>query len=129
MERPARELVHERYAIVGKLGEGGQAATFEAVDQREGRLVVLKRFTVRGAGSWKQVELAEREAKVLAGIDHPNLPRYVDHFEENGVLYLVTEKIEGKSLRELRVARHRFTEKGVFRFLANAREALNYLHG
>ena len=42
----------------------------------------MKRFRVRGAGSWKEVELAEREAKVLAHIAHPNLPVYVDHFEE-----------------------------------------------
>src|ERR1700689_1366542 len=87
-----------RYAVVRVLGEGAQGTTFEAVDKRGGLLVAVKRFRVRGAKSWKEVELAEREARVLGSIAHPALPRYVDHFEEGGELFLVTEKIEGESL-------------------------------
>ena len=82
MPTPAETLRDSRYVIVWVLGEGGQATTFEAVDKRAGRLVAIKRFRVRGAKSWKEVELAEREAKVLQGLDHPALPRYVEHFEE-----------------------------------------------
>jgi len=37
---------------------------------------------------------------VLAALDHESLPRYVEHFEENGELWLVTKKIEGESLAE-----------------------------
>ena len=64
--------------------------------------MAVKRFRVYGARSWKEVELAEREATVLAGLSHPLLPRYVEHFEEGGELFLVTEKIEGESLAALR---------------------------
>src|SRR5262245_50161497 len=102
--RPGDTLRDGRYAIAGKLGEGGQATTFEAVDKLEGRHVAIKRFRVRGASSWKEVELAEREAKVLAQIRHPSLPVYIDHFEERGSLYLVTEHIEGETFASLRAA-------------------------
>src|SRR5436853_3381034 len=91
-----------RYAIVRALGEGSQGQTFEAVDKREGRLVAIKRFKVGKAKAWKDVELAEREAKTLASVEHDMLPKYVEHFEEDGALVLVMEHIEGESLAVLR---------------------------
>lgn len=117
-----------RYTLVRKLGDGAQGTTFEAVDAREGRLVAIKRFEVRGARAWKDVELAEREARVLASISHPMLPTYIDHFEEGGSLYLVMEKIEGESLAALRKRGARFTEADAVRLLRDASAALGYLH-
>src|SRR5688572_203787 len=79
----ATEVIGQgRYAVTGMLGEGSQGETLEAVDKRDGRLVAIKRFRIKGAASWKDVELAEREAHVLSGLEHPSLPRYVEHFEE-----------------------------------------------
>lgn len=126
--RPGDTLRDGRFAVTGKLGEGGQATTFDAVDKRDGRRVTLKRFRVRGASSWKEVELAEREAKVLAHIAHPGLPVYVDHFEEAGSLYLVTEHIEGQTVARLRESGP-IGEDDILRFLADASDALTYLHG
>lgn len=118
-----------RYAVVRRLGEGGQATTFEAVDKRQGKPVAIKRFRVRGAKSWKEVELAEREARVLASLSHPLLPRYVEHFEEGGELYLVTELVGGESLASLRRRGERLDERDVVRLLRDVSEALDYLHG
>jgi hypothetical protein len=118
-----------RYVVTGTLGEGSQGATFEAVDKKEGRLVAIKCFDVRGARAWKDVELAEREARVLAGLSHRRLPAYIEHFEEDGKLYLVMEKIEGKSLATKLRDRERLDERQVARLLADAADALAYLHG
>lgn len=120
---------NDRYAVIRLLGEGSQATTFEAVDKKEGKPVAIKRFRVRGAKSWKEVELAEREARVLAGLSHPGLPKYVEHFEENGELFLVTEKIEGESLHSLQKRGVTFSEEEIFQFLREAAEILDYLHG
>ncbi|MEI9941766.1 MAG: protein kinase [Pseudomonadota bacterium] len=117
-----------RYAIIGELGSGSQAETLDAVDQLNGRAVAIKRFQVRGAKSWKDVELAEREARVLATLSHPNLPVYIEHFEEDGALYLVMEKIEGETLASLRRRRATLAHADVARFLADADSALSYLH-
>src|SRR5436305_1583997 len=87
-----------RYRVVGKLGEGAQGTTFDAVDTTTGTAVAIKRFSVRGAKSWKDVELAEREAAVLETLSHPALPGHVEHFEEDGALYLVMQKIDGQTL-------------------------------
>jgi serine/threonine protein kinase len=122
-------LRNGRYVVVGVLGEGSQGDTFEAVDKREGRAVAIKRFQVRGAKSWKEVELAEREARVLASIAHPALPTYVEHFEEEGCLYLVMEKIEGEQLSRWRHRGKGFSRSDVVRLLRAAAEVLDYLHG
>jgi hypothetical protein len=91
--------------------------------------VAVKRFRVRGASSWKEVELAEREARVLSSIDHPSLPRYVDHFEEGGELFLVTELVDGESLAAIKKRGASFTEADARRLLRDASAALDYLHG
>lgn len=100
--QPGARLGDGRYVIRGVLGEGAQGTTYDAVDEREGRPVAIKRFDVRGAKSWKDVELAEREARVLATIDHPLVPKYYEHFEESESLYLVMD--ESKARRSRRSA-------------------------
>ncbi|HMJ10055.1 MAG TPA: serine/threonine-protein kinase [Polyangiaceae bacterium] len=122
------ELRAGRYAIVGVLAQGSQAETLHAVDKQLGREVAIKRFVVRGAKSWKDVELAEREARVLASLSHPLLPSYIDYFEEEGALYLVMEKIEGESLQALRKRGNALGQRDVWRFLQDAAGVLDYLH-
>jgi hypothetical protein len=117
-----------RYVIVGSLGEGSQGQTFDGVDRREGRPVAIKRFDVRAAKTWKDAELAEREARVLQSLSHPKLPRYMDYFEEDGALYLVMEKIEGESLAAMRKRGAVLDEADVVRLLRDASEVLDYLH-
>ncbi|MDC3954721.1 serine/threonine protein kinase [Polyangium jinanense] len=129
MSDAPENLREGRYAVVRLLGEGGQGATFEAVDKKEGQPVAIKRFRVRGAKSWKEVELAEREARVLANLSHPGLPRYVEHFEEGGELFLVTQKIEGESLAAMQKRGATLGEADVIRLLRDASAILDYLHG
>ncbi len=118
-----------RYRVLGVLGEGTQAQTLAATDERAGgRAVAIKRFIVRGAKSWKDVELAEREARVLSSLRHPRLPEYVEHFEENGELYLVMELAPGESLQALRKRGGRLGRDDVLRLLSELSEVLGYLH-
>jgi Protein kinase domain len=84
---------------------------------------------VRGARVWKDVELAEREARVLATLDHPLVPRYLENFEEDGALYLVMERVEGETLDTIRKREGTLSEAEVRRFLACADRAFTYLHG
>jgi serine/threonine protein kinase len=122
-------LGNGRWVVRGVLGEGAQGTTYEALDEESGRVVAIKRFDVRGAKSWKDVELAEREARVLATIDHPLVPRYIAHFEENDALFLVMEKVDGESIDAIRRKTGPLPEADVRRFLTCADRALSYLHG
>ncbi|MGA2447146.1 MAG: serine/threonine-protein kinase [Polyangiaceae bacterium] len=128
-QRNSRSTLRDgRYVLCAPLGAGSQGATWEAVDKREGRPVAIKRFDVRCARSWKDVELAEREARVLSSLSHPKLPGYVEHFEEDGALYLVMEKVEGKPLSTL-CKGSPLSEPDALRLLRDADDVLRYLHG
>src|SRR5271155_613062 len=116
-----------RFVVLGHLGRGSQGETFDGVDRREGRAVAVKRFDVGGAKSWKDVELAEREARVLQSLSHPKLPGYIDHFESDGSLYLVMEKIEGESLARLHARGVALGEKDIIQLLTDASDVLDYL--
>jgi hypothetical protein len=154
-----RDVLGGRYTLVRVLGEGAQGATYEARDNgpgaarpepgrlaadferyvkraREGEvspqvrgLVAVKCFRLDRAKAWKDVELAEREATTLAALTHPRLPRYITHFEEDGALYLVMEKIEGESLAALRARGGSLAPGEVTRMILELGEALRYLHG
>ena len=91
--------------------------------------MAIKRFAVRGAASWKDVELAEREASVLESLSHPLLPAHIEHFEENGALYLVMQKIDGTSLARAVERGGSLSRDDVLRFLRDAGSVLEYLHG
>ena len=129
MTEATQTLREGRFVVLGAIGEGSQGRTFDGFDRLEGRPVAIKRFDVRGARTWKDVDLAEREARVLQSLAHPKLPRYVDRFEEEGALYLVMEKIEGESLAALRARSATLSEADVLRLLQDAGEVLDYLHG
>jgi serine/threonine protein kinase len=75
------------------------------------------------------VELAEREARVLQSIEHELLPRYVDHFEEDGALHTVMTLVAGEDLRALCRRGERFSTRDVLQLLGDAAASFEYLHG
>ncbi len=124
---PGTPLLDGRFVISRVIASGGQATTYEGIDKSNGTRVAIKRFSVRGASSWKEVELAERETRVLSGLSHSGLPKVVSHFEEQGALYLVLEFIEGSTLEQLRT-QHRLAQEDVVDYLRQVAEILDYLH-
>ena len=125
---PEETLGDGRYVVWRKIASGAQADTLEAVNRRDGRPVAIKRFMVGHAKSWKDVELAEREARVLASLSHPALPAYVNHFEQQGVLYLVMELVDGQSLAALMRSGKRLGLAELRQLLDTLADVLDYLH-
>jgi eukaryotic-like serine/threonine-protein kinase len=72
--------LNERYRILELLGEGGSGKTYRALDIQEEMEVAIKVLSLHGMTDWKTLELFEREAKILAQLDHPAIPRYLDFF-------------------------------------------------
>lgn len=125
-------LIHQRYRVVARIGRGAQGETFLARDERDGREVALKELDFAAIGSWDTVSLFEREAAVLGGLAHDNIPRIIESFraEEDGTLrlFLVQEFVAGKDLAK-RLADGELFDERRLRGLANAvLEVLEYLH-
>lgn len=126
------DLIADRYRIEQVLGEGGSGITYGARD-RDDTFVAIKCLSLRAAGSWKAIELFEREARVLAVLDHPAIPRYLDYFyrdsDRDRAFYLVREFVPGQSLEA--AVRNGWSpqERTVKRRLRELLEVLSYLHG
>jgi beta-lactam-binding protein with PASTA domain/predicted Ser/Thr protein kinase len=98
-------LFDGRYRIVRKLGSGGMADVYLAEDQELGRRVAIKILNDRHAGDDQFVERFRREAKNAAALSHPNIVSIYDRGEAEGTYYIAMEYLEGRSLKELIVAR------------------------
>src|SRR5947199_2268313 len=98
-------LLHGRYRILRRLGTGGMANVYLAEDQELGRRVAIKILNERHAGDEQFIERFRREAKNAAGLSHPNIVSIYDRGEAEGTYYISMEYLEGRSLKELILAR------------------------
>ena len=98
-------LFDGRYRVVRKLGSGGMADVYLAEDEELGRRVAIKILNERHANDEQFVERFRREAKNAAGLSHPNIVSIYDRGEAEGTYYIAMEYLDGRSLKELVVAR------------------------
>ena len=120
-------MIQNRYLIVQLIGKGGMGEVYLAVDQRLGSAVALKRTFF--AGDEMLGNAFEREARILARMRHPVLPKVSDHFSEGDEQYLVMEHISGDDLgKRLEVAQKPFPLSWVMFWADQLLDALSYLH-
>jgi len=119
-------ILQGRYRIVRQLGQGDMGAVYEAIDQRLDTTVALKETLFADERLSKQFE---REARLLARLHHPALPRVSDHFSEADGQFLVMQYIPGDDLSEM-MARKRspFPANQVLTWADQLLDALDYLH-
>src|SRR5204863_312697 len=91
-------VLGDRYRITGMLAQGGMGVVYRAEDERLLRPVAVK--TINRDDDELTLRL-RREARVLARLSHPNIVRLFDVVEHDGQPYLVSELVEGVSLRDL----------------------------
>ena len=119
-------VLQGRYRIVRQLGQGGMGAVYEAIDQRLDTTVALKETLFSEERLRKQFE---REARLLARLHHPALPRVSDHFSEGDGQFLVMQFIPGDDLSEMmNRKRSPFPVNQVLTWADQLLDALDYLH-
>jgi eukaryotic-like serine/threonine-protein kinase len=119
-------ILQGRYRIIRQLGQGGMGAVYEAVDQRLDTTVALKETLFAEERLRKQFE---REARLLARLHHPALPRVSDHFSEGDGQFLVMQFIPGDDLSEMMTRkRSPFPANQVLTWADQLLDALDYLH-
>ncbi len=94
-----KELVGS-YEVVRVLARGGMAVVYLAVQPTLDRQVALKRLQLETTDPTLAQRFV-REAKLAAGLDHPNVVTLFDFFEHGGVPYIAMEYVSGGSLRRL----------------------------
>src|SRR6185295_11031809 len=92
------KLAH--YEITGHLGTGGMGEVYQAADSKLGRSVAIKLFPEAFTHDDERASRFEREARVLASLNHPNIAAIHGIEESGGRKFLVMELVGGETLAE-----------------------------
>jgi hypothetical protein len=101
MTLPPRDLIGRRlgdYEITERLGEGGMGEVYRARDRKLGRDVAIKVLPPAFADDPERLKRFEREAKLLATVNHPGIGAIYGLIEHDGIRALVLELIDGDTL-------------------------------
>lgn len=119
------DILNERYRIEGQLGKGGMGAVYLAHDRTLDIQVAVKENLNLNPESERQFR---REARLLASLRHPNLPRVTDHFILEDRQYLVMDYIAGIDLHTRSIEKPPSVEE-VIDWADSVADALIFLHG
>ena len=136
-----------KYRIIEKLGQGGFGITYLAENTMlEGKMAIKEFFfkeycgrddatchvTIPTSGNREIVERFKqkfiKEARTIFSLNHPNIVRILDVFEENGTAYYVMDYIEGESLGDMVKRRGAIPEAEALGYVKDVASALEYIH-
>jgi serine/threonine protein kinase len=132
----AGQILQDRYQLKQKFRQGAPGRqTWLATDLavQSPAVVVVKLLAFTSDMQWDDLKLFEREAQVLQNLNHPQIPRYRDHFSVEGAELnwwgLVQNYIPGYTLQGLLNKGRKFSEAELRRFAREVLQILGYLHG
>ena len=145
--QPNSTLQGGKYRIIEKLGQGGFGITYLAENTLLLGKVAIKEFffkeycnrddstsrvTIPTSGNREIVERFKqkfiKEARTIFSLNHPNIVRILDVFEENDTAYYVMDYIEGESLGDMVKRRGAIPEAEALGYVKDAASALEYIH-
>ena len=115
------------YEIVSALGEGGMGEVYRAHDPRIGRDVAIKVLPVATSQNRDHLQRFEQEARATGSLQHPNLLVIFDFGTHNGAPFIVSELLEGTSLRD-RLDKGRLSSRKSIEYAVQVARGLGAAH-
>jgi formylglycine-generating enzyme required for sulfatase activity len=145
MDLPQGYLLQDRYRIEKVLGQGGFGITYLAYDQYLSRQVAIKELYISGSSTRSSDQTVQsvkldgipfsdfkakflREARELAGIEHPHIVRVHDFFEANNTAYYTMGYVEGMNLQALVVKNGPLADDTAVNVITQLIDAVEALH-
>jgi eukaryotic-like serine/threonine-protein kinase len=122
------KLFDDRYRLERKIGSGGMADVYLAVDESLGRQVAIKILSDRYASDAGFVERFRREASAAASLNHPNIVAVYDRGEAEGTYYIAMEFLDGPTLKDEITRRAPLPEAEAIGYATQALDALDFAH-
>lgn len=120
-----KESFRSRYQILEEIGRGATGVVFRAFDNKLDLEVAVKRLYAGQDGEkhkqWKQI------ARISARLNHANIVRIHDYYEEDGEFYLVMDLVQGLTLSEA-LEQRQFSWREIYDILEQICNALDYAH-
>ncbi|MBL8954870.1 MAG: serine/threonine protein kinase [Myxococcaceae bacterium] len=122
------ELLCGRYALKSKLGEGGMGTVYVAHDKELDREVAVKLLAAPLVNDAEVVERFEREARLTAKLDHPNIVPIYDVGRHQGRPFMVMKKLEGVTLAGLLREKGGLSAEETLKLLRQLAAGIDYIH-
>lgn len=144
--QPGMTLCNGKYTIEKMIGSGGFGITYYAKHSGLNQFYAVKEFFIEGKcmrntqahtvilqgineDSFEKYRLKFiEEAQTLAQLNHPNIVRIVDVFDENNTSYIVMPFIEGQTLQQIVEKQGKLNYELAVNYIAQLTEAVGYIH-
>ena len=114
------------YKILCFLGEGSYGSVFKAREISTGRVVAVKKMLISDSPS--KYKKTIKEINLLKKLDHPNIVKYYDFFEDEENIYIIMEYLEGCTLKQYIKKNENILEDNARIIIKQLLTALSYLH-
>ena len=121
-------MISGRYEIMGRIGTGGMADVYKAIDRKLNRYVAIKVLKREFREDETFVKKFRTEAQSAAGLSHPNIVNVYDVGEDRGLYYIVMELVEGITLKDYIQKKGRLTAKEVTSIAVQVCSAIEMAH-
>ncbi len=122
------QVLSERYEIVQTIGGGGMANVYLANDLILKRDVAVKVLRAEYADDAEFIKRFDREAQVATGLNHPNIVNIYDVGEDENLLYMVMEYIDGLTLKEYIQQNSPISIEDAMKIMNQITNAISYAH-
>jgi len=116
----------QKYIYRKFLGHGRYGRVLLGENMDTGQLVAIKAISKQQAG--KSIKLLMEEIRLLSEVDHPNIVKYLEHFESEKYLYIVMEYCPNGDLFHKVIEREKFTESEAAKIMQELLRAINHCH-
>lgn len=123
-------LIDNKYEILKQIGKGGMSVVYLAMDTRLNKQWAVKELQKNATDANNEVVIqsAIAEANMIKKLDHPSLPRIVDIIDEEDVIYVVMDYIEGQTLQYVVDEYGAQPQEEVIEWAIQLCDVLSYLH-
>ncbi|KAL4498649.1 hypothetical protein ABPG72_019767 [Tetrahymena utriculariae] len=122
------ELKTSDFQVLDRLGKGAFGKVYKTKLLKTGQVYALKQMEKQQILKQGMVKQIQTEVKVMYSLDHPNIIKLYNHFEEDAYIYLMIEYASGGQLWHKLTKEGRFDENTVKRYMADIILAVEYLH-
>jgi len=121
------EPIEDYYEMGREIGRGGFSVVVEGIDKKSGKkyaIKCIKKTMVEG----DDIKLLRREIKIMKRVDHPNILKLFEVFEDDDEFFLVMELVAGKELFDKIVEKGQYSERDAANIVRQIVSAVDYLH-
>jgi len=121
------DQIKKNYVLGDEIGRGGFSIVYHAEKKADGEEFAVKKIEKKKVEG-DDIKLLRREIQIMKQLDHPNILKLFEVYEDDESFYLVMELVKGKELFDKIVERGMYSERDAANIIAQVVSAVEYLH-